>query len=597
MRLRTPRKLIALTICVGWVVCLAFAINSSSNCTPSNPSVCGPDPRFGVALGFWAVVPLLVWVLPVTGSLAATAFAIFDVAFDPDRELRVIFGIFGVLCAGIAVLVLVRRRAQAALAGERDDSGTPIVVNGNPGAARSVPPAALLVAVMLGAGAVGLFVGYHLRTASEATHVRAAQRTVATVVTVDSTNTEIVVQLPSGTSHRISVADAGPYRVNTEEPILLDPADASWVRLVAEPADFTFWLTGAWICILLGLVVVAGAVAASRARKNLTSSPQASLRARVRFGREGVVYVFAEDDQRAPPPIASFRIVPVPATILPAPTRERFDDPWEVFLPPPPTSVTLRGTFADAGYMCIATPDGIVLPRTRVKAVGARQRALYAKAMSSSVGVESAINIEPDASASPVSLDASREVFRSDPAMRVPALPLVVPIGRGRSATAIAMAGAGFVVAAVAGFLIPISDGRLLVLPIALGAQAVIGGVGRYRSATVLTHRGLTVRGFWSTTSLAWTDVASVARVRDYLLVALQRGTVFRLGPFAAEPGSDRYHRAQELGAAITVLRDRAVAIGGSSQPVSAKLSVGPTVIGAYMSVAVLAMWLGSVLR
>ena len=597
MRLRPRRNLVALIVSVGWVVCLAFAVNSSSNCTPTNPSVCGPDPRFGVALSCWAVVPLLVWLLPVTGSLAATAFAIFDVAFDPDRQLRVIFGIFGVLCAGIAVLVLARRRAQAALAGERDDSGAPIVVSGNARSAGSAPPAAPVVAAVLAAGAVGLFVGYHLRTASEGAHVRVAQRTVATVVTVDRANTEIVVQLPNGVSHRISVADTGPYRVETDLPILLDPGDASWVRLVAEPADFTFWLTGAWICLLLGLVVIASAVAASRARKNLTSSPQASVRARVRFGRDGIVYVFAEDDQRAPPPIASFRIVPVPATILPAPARERFDDPWEVFLPPPPTSVMLRGTFADAGYMCIETPDGVVLPRTRVKAVGARQRALYAKAMSSSVGVESAINIEPDATASPVSLDASREVFHSDPSIRVPALPLVVPIGKGRPAIAIATAGAGFVVAAVAGFFVPISDGRLLVLPIALGAQAVIGGVGRYRSAAVLTHRGLTVRGFWSTTSLAWSDVASVARVRDYLLVALQRGTVFRLGPFAAQPGSDRYHRAQEMGAAITVLRDRAAAVGGSDQPVSAKLSVGPTVIGAYVFVTVLAMWLGTALR
>jgi hypothetical protein len=144
---------------------------------------------------------------------------------------------------------------------------------------------------------------------------------------------------------------------------------------------------------------------------------------------------------------------------------------------------------------------------------------------------------------------------------------------------------------------VPVSAGRLLLLSVVLGAQAVISGVGRYRSAAVLTHRGLTVRGFWSATSLAWTDVASVARVRDHLLVALRRGTVFRLGPFAAQPGSDRYHRAQEMGAAVTVLRDRASAVGGSGQPVSARLSVGPAVLGAYAFVTVVAMWLGTVLR
>ena len=594
MRLRTPRILVAVIVCVGWVVCLAFAINSSSSCIPSDPSVCGPDPRFAVALSFWIVVPLLVWVLPVTGNLAAVVFAIFDVAFDPDRELRVIFAVFGVLCAGIAWLVLARRRAQAALAGERDDSNAELVVNGNPD---SLPRVALLLAVLLGAGAVGLLAAYHVRTADEAAHVHAAQRQVATVVTVDGANAQIVVRLRNGVTHRISVADTGPYQVNLDEPVLIDPADARWVRLVAEPDDYTFWLTGAWLCILLALVLVVGARAAAGARASLRSKPQALVRSRVRFGRDGIVYIFADDDQRAPPPIASFQILPVPTASLPALTREPSDDPWHVFLPPPPTRVTLRGTFADAGWLCIITPDGVVLPRSRVKAVGARQRALYAKAMSSSVGVETATDVEPDAAASPVSLDASREVFRSDPAMRVPALPFVVPIGRGRSATAVAMAGAGFVVAAVAGYLIPLSAGRLLALPVLFGAQAVVTGVGRYRAAAVLTHRGLTVRGFWSTTSLAWTDVASVARVRDHLLVALRRGTVFRLGPFAAHAGSDRYHRAQEVGAAITVLRDRAVAVGGSDQPASAKLSVGPAVLAAYAAVTVLAMWLGTVLR
>jgi hypothetical protein len=476
-----------------------------------------------------------------------------------------------------------------------DASDPPVLVPVDP---VSTPWLSLLLAALLSVGAVGLVTVYHARTAAEAAHVHAANRQTATVIEVDGADTEIVVRLPSGITRRISVADTGPYSVNSEEPVLIDPTDASWIGLVAEPADFTFWLTGACMCLLLALVLVARYRAALRARRNLASTPQGRVEVRVRFGRDGIVYIFANDDQRAPLPIASFRTVPVPTSALPALTPERRDDPWQIFLPPPPTPVTLRGTFADAGWVCIVTPNGVALPRTRVQPIRARQRAAYSKAMwSSAAGVETAIDIELDAKGSAVSLGGSREVFTSDPGVRVPSLPLVVLIRRGGSASAIAMVVGGFVVAPAVGFLIPISAGRLWALPIVLGAQAVIVGVGRLRSAVLLTHRGLSVRSFWSTTSIGWTDIAAVARVRDRLLVALRRGTVFRLGPFAAAAGSDRYHRAQEIGAAITVLRDRAVAVGASRQPVGSKLSVGPAVLALYAVVTVLAMWIGAVLR
>jgi len=233
---RVPRGIAAAVLYAGWAAIFAMSVvGDSSECTPNNPDVCGPDPVFGWALGVFFSVLVLAAVAPVMACLAGIAFSLVDVLYDSETVARLAFGGYAVVCASLGLFVIERRRAQRRVFAATD--GTPPVAGR--GKAPLMDRTTSVCSVLLLLGLVTGWAIYHQRTTAEAAHIRVAQRQEATITSVDRSNDVIGVRLPDGSSHRIEVLETAPYSGSTNTPVLVDPSDPSWVRLVAEPADFT----------------------------------------------------------------------------------------------------------------------------------------------------------------------------------------------------------------------------------------------------------------------------------------------------------------------------------------------------------------------
>jgi hypothetical protein len=97
----------------------------------------------------------------------------------------------------------------------------------------------------------------------EDVHVRraVAQTAIAGEVNADE---ELELKLPDGSVRTISVYD--DYAPGTRIPVLVDPADSTWLRLRAEPADHTYWYVVAGCAGVLALLFVRRDLATRRTR-------------------------------------------------------------------------------------------------------------------------------------------------------------------------------------------------------------------------------------------------------------------------------------------------------------------------------------------
>ncbi len=86
-----------------------------------------------------------------------------------------------------------------------------------------------------------------------------------------------------------------PYPVGSTTPVVLDPEDVSWSRLVAEPQDPTGWESAGLGALLLALLLGLIERETRRARRRLWCGEHPDLRVWVLPDETGAALLFADD--------------------------------------------------------------------------------------------------------------------------------------------------------------------------------------------------------------------------------------------------------------------------------------------------------------
>jgi hypothetical protein len=224
----------------------SMAGDQSPPCTAAEP--CQPDVVFPMVLALVGLSAAAVWWLPRTALLAGLAYAALGVVYDPSPAGRYAEVLVGCLAAALLLLIRALRARQAELARRLATGGEPVVWSGNRLQGRRPPrgPRTLVVPAIGVAGLLllaGSAAGYQHQRSGEASHLARADRVEARVVSGADDDLkqlfEIVNGPRAGTKVPIETFEELPR--GGAWPVLLDPADRDWVRLVSEPQGFTHW--------------------------------------------------------------------------------------------------------------------------------------------------------------------------------------------------------------------------------------------------------------------------------------------------------------------------------------------------------------------
>ncbi|NNM46187.1 hypothetical protein [Knoellia koreensis] len=315
-------------------------------CTVAEP--CEPDLLFPLVVALAGFSAVALWWLPVSALLAGAAFGLVSAYGDPSIPGRYAGALAALVALGLAGFLTSLRSRQAAVAVEAFPTGAAQV----PHRQATRPPAGggswwgLVPRVM---GAVGLLVvvlsaALYLRgTAAEQEHLDRAYRTVGVVETGTDDDYRQVVRIQDGplAGRQVRVTTEEDLDRGTRWPVLVDPQDKDWARLVGNPADLTYWF--GWG--LLGLLVLGWAV--GREVRRLAVSPRRVARVGSATGvllvahRSGGDIVLAQE--RPSRPLAR---VPVGDA---APHRRRPAGPGVV-----------HGRLAHGSWVAVATEDGFL---------------------------------------------------------------------------------------------------------------------------------------------------------------------------------------------------------------------------------------------
>jgi hypothetical protein len=231
----------------GWVAAIVVSVASDTGrCSVEDPTVCGPDRTFSLALIACFAALVLLWWQPVLAAAAGLLFLVIELRYDDVAGARTAWTVYGAACTALLVWLVVSRLRQRSVA-----AGLPRREVRVPAAARIGVTTRLLVAaalVLVGVGALGLMRWQDQR---EETHLRRAVEQTA-VVKSQTDDGDLVLQLPDGRHHTVTMLD--DYAVGDSIPVLVDPADSGWLRPRAELADYTYWYTvagGAWVLAIL----------------------------------------------------------------------------------------------------------------------------------------------------------------------------------------------------------------------------------------------------------------------------------------------------------------------------------------------------------
>jgi len=322
VRAGVPRWVTGIVLPALWLVAVAVAIaNDTTRCTPQDPSVCGPDSTFAFAFVVLLAIPVLLWWMPVFGCAAAVLFALADVRYDNIAAAKWAFGLHGLLCALVGWRLLHATAEQRRIAAAAAGSGQLAAPAGPPvGGPRGV--GRWLVAGVLVLAGLGFFALYLHLVSDEQAHLRRAVRVPARVVEVqvdDSVTVSAHTPLDGTKEYRIGVYDStGPYPLHSSTPVLLDPRDPGWIRLVAEPQDVTYWQSAGAGCWLLALLWLLFRGRWYRGLHALETAEHPALRVRIRPDGKGRALILpaAGSGADADRPIGRLAVMaaPPPAT-------------------------------------------------------------------------------------------------------------------------------------------------------------------------------------------------------------------------------------------------------------------------------------------
>ena len=286
-----------------WWLTLATTIVASmagdpgAACTVAQP--CEPDAAFSVVVALAGASAAALWWAPVTSLVLGAGFAAVSAALDPSIPGRYAATVALAVALGLAAFVRSLRIRQAEVAAQLFPVGSEAWMRGgnpalpgvashhaHPGAGRTsaelwIHRAAGVVGILLLAGSV---VMYARSIAAEQAHRDRAHTVVGVVVSDWDDDFRQAFHIEGQTGDRvvrietIDVLDRG-----TRWPILVDPADPTWARLVSEPADFTAWL--GWG--IVGLVAAGWAAGREicRLRVRGPGTPRSSVMVRPVAGR------------------------------------------------------------------------------------------------------------------------------------------------------------------------------------------------------------------------------------------------------------------------------------------------------------------------
>lgn len=564
-----PRWLTRWFLTALWASAFATGVISDSGpCTPTRD--CGPEYDFA----WWVVVcfgtPLLLWWRPLLGCVFGVVFAAADVAYDDLDAARVAFGLHGLACVVVAALLIGSARAQAATlpagrasAGARD---TKVRWHMAP-----LAGAALLTVI----GAV-LFAVFLRLEAHEQVHLDRAERQDAVVVSADSDASKVTL-LVADARRTIEVLDTGDYPVGLHTPVLTDPLDPHWVRLVSELQDNTLWETGGVAAVLLAVLLVAREVERRRAIARLLRGEHPAVTVSVLRHGDDTNYVVVDRAEVARLPSSGSIADPGDGWDEDEDELEAFSRAWsdedddeEHEFPPPrePVPGVLLGDLRDRGWALLLTEDGVVQPGGVLRV----ERALVPDADDEDdLGIEQL---------------PGQAVTVADAPAREPEMPLALG-GVWRSRALGLLMVAGGLAAGPVGILWIAESWYQRVLAAVIGFQCLLAGAARMSHRVVLTREALVLQGPLRISVLPWDSLHGIRREARTLFVAWELDSV-DLGPFN---GVDE-KGAAELAGTMVLLRERSRAAGVPGREASSRLGPMWPLVAVYVVAVAAALFL-----
>jgi hypothetical protein len=612
---------------LGWVVAFAIAVASDGyDCTPLDPSVCAPGPFEAAVMTVALATPvLLVW-LPVVGCLAGVAAALLFVAVGEPTPVTVSFGLHAVACAVVASGLLRARRdgrrLARSLAGGRRRSAPPIdpdvaAAVGDPRTAWDpLRVGAAVVAILVGIGLLGWT--RHLEVA-ESEHLGRAIPVTGEVVASTYGEVTLVLEGPvhAGRRHDVFVLSESGYPVGANLPVLVDPTDPGWVRLVAEPFDPTGWQGAGLGALLLGAILGAREARRRWLLQTLWLGEHPALEVLVVPDVDDDVLVFPHDvDPTQAEPVAWAGVaVTLPASaaaledvgadedVLPGGAvgegaldpelRRQLADEWRsdasVAVPVEPEPAVLLGDPSPGGWVLVVLEDTVLVPATPLRPIAEvlplheRWRRWW----------RSRVDRLPVTMALPVAASGPtwRQAEAWPPGEPVDAATAGDVAGSVEATPPprVRVLGVALVLASVGGpaAAVLLAEGWFQRLVALLGGgQALVAGVWRLATRLRAGAGEVRVANGWWRHRVSWGALYGIRRDADRLLLAWEPDVVLELPPLGT--GEDEGEAgAVRLGAALERLRQRAADAGAASAVDARRGGVGWWLLVGYLGVAI----------
>jgi hypothetical protein len=173
----------------------------------------------------------------------------------------------------------------------------------------------------------------------------------------------------------------------------------------------------------------------------------------------------------------------------------------------------------------------------------------------------------------------------------LPDLPVLAATATRTRAVGLAAIGAALAGAPAALVLVDMDwYGRAIV--VFIGGSALLGGIARALQQVRLTHSFLEVSGSWRVEQVPWERLHGARRDGATLAIAWEPDMVTEVGPFHAHDGTaGQAERAEELGAMMLRLRERALVPGAESRPTSGRPGPAWGFLAAYSAIIGVALW------
>jgi hypothetical protein len=259
-----------------------------------------------------------------------------------------------------------------------------------------------------------------------------------------------------------------------------------------------------------------------------------------------------------------------------------------------PERAVLLGSLRDRGWAALLTADRVLVPsgplRTGHLAANDASRlpSLLARLP---IGPWREADADPNDVADPSDNDGLPGIPVQATVHDLPVLPVLAATPTRLRATGLAAMVAAMAGAPAALVLLDLDwFGRAMV---AFGGGSVlVGGVARALQHVRLTHSFLEVTGAWRVEQVPWERLHGVRRDGSRLAIAWEPDMVAEVGPFQApECTPGQAERAEQLGAMMLRLRERALVIGARGRPTSGRPGPAWPFVAAYSALVGVALW------